>query len=155
MPLKCTFRPNRSFPRRFTERDAARIICEAIRNGGTFQAIETLYEQQCGEERTRRPKGEAERALEIAAEALQQNNVLLAEASGTYRALEIFFRAVFQLATFVPPLRVLRAPARLVQKGARVLNRQTQVRQAANDRVFDIVSRAAANEERYRLTGTR
>ena len=70
MPLKCTYIPNRTVPRRFTAKDAARVICGAIANGASQKDIEDeAVLRLCWEPRLEEEEEECERRAEECEEA--------------------------------------------------------------------------------------
>lgn len=51
MPRVCFYRPNRTFPRHYTARDAGRIICYARQNGATYgEILDAARERGCLED---------------------------------------------------------------------------------------------------------
>lgn len=49
MPVVCYYKPNRKYPRKFTEKDAARIVCRVVREGGDPMEIRKLMAECMGE----------------------------------------------------------------------------------------------------------
>lgn len=47
MAIKCYYKPNRSESRKFTESDASRVLCYALRDGANFEAF-YLKAKECG-----------------------------------------------------------------------------------------------------------
>lgn len=72
MPIVCIERPNRTRVRKFTEKDAGRIVCRVVREGGDRKKLEEEIKQcldLCDESRLRIPITqilEASQALQIA-----------------------------------------------------------------------------------------
>lgn len=147
--FKCRWVPNRTVDRTFTARDAARIMCRVTRSGTPRVEIERHYRQICTEASDR--KGQAEQALEAAAENIESNERTLQEQLELLRILQLALDAIALIGLIIPLAR----PARLAALGARsVIAARVgaiEVQQAANQRTFDLVRQAAANEAQFRL----
>jgi hypothetical protein len=121
MPLVCRNRPNRSKPRVFTTRDAARIVCYLVERGVSEQEIK-LELSECIDtgaeecERERQRVGQLESALREAAAQIETDLTIYA---GVVAAVAI----VAIVARFVPAAR----PAGLALAAA---NRAIQTAQA-------------------------
>jgi hypothetical protein len=162
MPQHCHYRPNRTEPRRFSERDAARIICRVMADGGTIAGITARWQEMCGDRRPR-PKSAAEAALELAMANIDQNNATLTGAYDTFNIINAIINALFAVLPLFRLIRGVAALARLTRTAERIAgpgivqanltNITTQ--QASNAAAYRIIQQAAANEARFRLTGTR
>ena len=155
MTVRCVNRPNRSKPRRFAERDAAKIVCRVVRAGGSKARIDRLYLQVCAEPKSRPQKTAAEAALELAATELQSNNDELRDA---YRLFQIVNGLISLLLQLIPFTRIANVFARVFASArrlppsllaAKMDTIQAQI--ARNDAAFNIVRQAAANEARFRI----
>jgi len=145
----CRWVPRRTEPRRFTEADAARVMCYATRAGASLPGILKRYHAQCTEARRDRADEEALSALQAAAENIQANNAFLNE---TYRQFQLVngLVSLVTLAIGVLPIsRALRLVSSRVTRSVPGFEAQILTQRAANDRAFDIVTQAAANEARF------
>ena len=148
MPLKCTVVPERTRARRFTERDAARITCRVIAEGGSEREIELAMLEICPD--TPRPKRADAAALAAAAQALEDSNITL-ELTLAFFALLTGLLTLLRFLGRTPatlPLRLAAAPA--LTQVAGVVGAVT-VRIAANNGAIAIVRQAAANAARFSL----
>jgi hypothetical protein len=160
MPQKCFIKPNRTKDRPFSERDVARVMCRVVRAGGSRARIETEYKKVCLNEKPK--KSQAEEALEQGMQALEANTL---ELENAWNLFNLTNEIVALLVTLIPLFRLLRVASQLLRLGrltARLGTNTVSARmdairqqQAANAEVFKILQQAAANEARFRLTGTR
>lgn len=145
MPLRCTLRPNRSHARVFKARDAARIICYAVRSGATHGEIDAEADRLCPDEsRTRREGNAAAQAIA----ALQANNSILSEGIALASVLLGVLFAAQGLVRFLPgPARVIALPVTVALRTAinRVNGSQVTMiaRRAANDELIVVLQKAA------------
>lgn len=149
MPVVCIARPNRSRRREFSERDAARIICRVIANGGTLAEIIAQQRTICGDGRQRR---------RTAAQAIAEQAQELADANDrTLEGLAAFLELAATLVGLIR--RIGRTPATIPLWAASTVVRteinaqlqQIRVQQAANREAMAIIQREAANDAAFAL----
>ena len=117
MPIVCINRPKRRKPRRYTEKDAGRIVCRVVRQGGdrnkTVEEIEKCLEL-CDKEKIRQ---KVEQLLQ-AAIAL---SILLGALVGVSTALAAFLLRIPLGALLLRLLqRTLPDPTKAIQKGIEI-----------------------------------
>lgn len=155
MTLRCVNRPNRSKPRKFAERDAARIVCRVVRAGGSKARIDRLYLQVCAEPKGRPQKSAAEAALDLAADQLQASTDELGDAYRLFQIVNGLVSLVLQLIPFTRVANIftrLFARANQLPQSLLVAKMETIQRQvAANDAAIRIARQVAANEARFRI----
>jgi hypothetical protein len=100
MPLVCIERPNRSKPRKFSERDAGRIACRVLDEGGNRQRLVKELEKCIGDLCEREKVEQLIKLIEEAA-------VAIAVSIGILKALLASARAILLLARRIPALRKL------------------------------------------------
>lgn len=152
MPIKCAYKPNRRTARRFGERDAARIVCRVVRAGGSKARIDQLYRSICTEAPSR--KSAAEEALEQAAQAIDTNSAELLSAYEAFQLVNLVLNTLLALGTVIPVLRPVRVAAQAGRTAINVRLASITAQRAANDVTARSLRQAAANEGRFRLTGT-
>lgn len=148
MPVVCRFKPVRSGPRRFTEVDAARIMCKVVRGGGSRARIEAEFRRRCVDAPQRR-SSEAQQALELSAQVIQENTV---ELDATFRYFQVvngLLAALALIGLVLPILRPVRIAAQLARVATTARLTSNRAQAAANERTFGIVQRAAENEARF------
>lgn len=137
---KCHWDPQRSEPRKFTARDAARIFCYAIRDGATRAQIDAMTFEICPGQDDR-PRGNAAEIAAIAMRALAQSNETLLDSYRAFLVINGLLAAlalILGLARFLGPLRLVAVPSR-----AAVTAAQTQIGTLMR---INIVARAANDE---------
>lgn len=157
MPLKCFFKPQRTKRRVFTAEKIGKIACELMREGSsTLAEIEAEIAKCVRRDRSR--SSDALEALEAAAVALEQNNVVIdadARSLNAFLTLPLVGRLVLALIARIPvagPILAVGLPA--IRELATVRIASITAQKAANDATLLIVRRAAANEARFIRTGT-
>lgn len=130
MPIVCINRPNRSKPRRYSEKDAGRIVCRVISQGGDraklVQEIEKCLDL-CDKEKIRQ---KVEQLLQ-AAIAL---SILLGALIGTGGVIAAILLRI-PLGYLLLPLlrRLLPDPTKAIQKGIEI--------EGIAKEIFDILSK--------------
>jgi hypothetical protein len=95
MPRKCYNKPNRSYVRKFTVIDAARVSCYAFREGGTFRGLLESIEECAGDV-----------VAEYIADELEKR--IKPELCKAAKKLDTGFRGkLVRLVSFVRPFRLL------------------------------------------------
>lgn len=153
MQTRCVDRPDRSNPRPFTTTKVAKLLCELVRRGTTRAEFEKEYERVCPDAPKRRGTA-AEEALAVAAEALEQNNVMIdADAQALQRFLA-FFSLIAVAFRYVG--RYVGAPGKVISIGVIAAEAAAKerlavitIQKAANDSALAIVRRAAANAPEF------
>lgn len=158
MPVLCKFKPQRSSPRVFTAKSAVRVCCNAISHGASKREI-LAGVQKCGGNAGDDRFSEASAAA-VAVEALSQDNVLY---TGLEDALTKVLAVLGILAVIGRFIKVLpAAPARIVavaapaaREAVKTYLQRVQTRRAANDEVIEFIRQQAANDQFYKLQGSR
>lgn len=146
--FKCRWVPNRSPERKYTGRDAARVMCYALREGFRRADILKQSETICPDEH-RKAKQESSAIAEAIAALTSSNFELGAEyqyfliINGLLTALV----AILTFSRFLGPLRIIGLPARVgintvISQVATQLTRNIVAR-AANDAAIVALRRAA------------
>lgn len=137
--LRCTLRPNRSERRGYTAKDVGRIACYALRDGATPQEILSELREcaPCSDDT------EQKNALERAMEAIAENQRMIVTVLAVAVAVLALMRFFGVFIALIPRALPIALPV-IVQ---RITGMQSVLRaqRAANDSVFAIVQRAAAN----------
>jgi len=137
---KCRWRPNRSKERRYTEQDAARIMCRVVRSGGTKAEIERRYAVVCrGQEDRRTP---AEEAIALAQAAILGNNAALTDAFTIFVVINGILGVIALLTRFVPspPLKAVALGIGLVRTNITTVMTTINRQKAANDALYQNLS---------------
>lgn len=169
MPLKCTFRPNRSAPRRYRLRDVIRLACKGIDRGDWTRAELDAGIDECDDDPVRRSQREAELqraravgleqlnalgAIELAATQLgNSNGELLSQREVLFDMLRILgiLIAIGRAASIVArPVRLAVAGASALQTAVRARLERVSVQVAANQQAIQILRREAANNPLFR-----
>lgn len=150
---KCRWVPRRTRQRRYTAQDAARIVCRVTRDGGTLADVVARYRVVCAGERPE-DRTAAEQALAAAQANILANESVLGDAYRTFQLINGLLSVVALLGRIIPALRVHSLAAAGARQSIAAQSQQIQQQQAANQSTFAIVQRAAANEARFRQTGT-
>lgn len=149
MPLRCVERPNRSLPREFTAKDAARVICYAVIKGHATRAeIEKLADEKCGNiAREQIEEGtQAEIAvtssLDLAERMLRNginNDALLRDASAAFLIILGILQVVLIVSRFVPLGRISQVAVQSAISQTQNLIVRINAQRAANDGLFKVV----------------
>lgn len=140
MPQHCFNRPNRSQPRRWTARAAARAVCAALEAGHSASELRREFANcvPCTETRRR-----AQSAVQAAAASLDASNTTLALADGALTAFEVVFRTLGRITRFVPQARGLVGPTLALERSLGVVRAEIRATRAANDATIRVLRLAA------------
>jgi len=140
MPVVCRNRPNRSKPRTYDPKSAARVVCATIDNGHTQAEIEhELTDRGCWSVSEADCEKKRAKAKAIALELIQGNNEILVVANALMAAWVVALRLMLGLLNALPGGRVVGKPAGLVVQAAGRFQNRLAARKAANDDLFKLV----------------
>jgi hypothetical protein len=137
--LKCYIKPNRTGPRHWTARAAARAVCAALAAGYSPSELRAEFAEcvPCAEDKRKKAAQQAAQA------ALAASNQTLAIADGALIAFELISRWVGRVARFVPAARPAGIALGLVERSLGTVRGEILARRAANDAVIAILRLAA------------
>lgn len=161
---KCRWRPNRTIPRNFTFRDAARIACKVTRTTeATIELIVAEYHKICPSF-VRRPQRAAEAVAEAqqvefqivrneirsASIALESANVELLETQRVWILLLALLRVIALIGLIVPIARPARISAVALQATIVARNAANAAIYRQNAQVAAVARERAANDAFWR-----
>lgn len=137
-----TRRPNRSVPRFLDAKRVADIVCWFLENRGEEDALRLELSKclDCGSDE--KCKREKQAIAEAVSNAVRQENTLTL-ADAVLAAFEISFRTVERVARFVPQVRPLVVPLRVIVGRIGVVRAEVRAARAANDATLRVLRLAA------------
>lgn len=147
MPVICRYKPRRTKLRRYSIKDAGRIVClVAGTPGNSMQALRKELEKcaPCQEQRRPTPEASAAAAIEQAAIGLQDGIQTFAVAVAVIAAILVIVRFGALVIPFAAGAGLRLAVSQLLSVQGRLV-----VQQAANQAQYQILRNTAANQAFY------